>query len=425
MAKTILIVDDDPDFCSLLAEVFKKQPYRTITQESSGEALELIKAGDIDLVITDERMPEMSGCDLFRESQNFASTPPFIIVSAYLDSETVRNFINQGVGGFFIKPLNVFGLLKCSQDILRNTPKEEEEQSAPSLEENPLNFQFKSMPCRSPKSRDFALKLDHRKNFKSSLILIGEAGLPLKSIAKDLEALTGDEKDFFQILTPQTLSEERLNNTTKKAAQKGCTTVTFFVISTGRLTKEQQALLYDLSRQTGVFSTVPIATRFVFCLERPIEDLYEDGALSDKLYLMMGSSEIRIPSLSECPEDIIPLAEDYLRTVNEKRSVNFINFKEEALDVLSRHRWTRNHAELFNCIEIASAESRGASFITKDAIKNALKSAQSALPEVLKLQLTAYRNDYIGATLILTDGDFKKTAQLLNVSPELIKVVAD
>lgn len=83
------------------------------------------------------------------------------------------------------------------------------------------------------------------------------------------------------------------------------------MIRTGRLTKEQQDLFYEISRQTGTFSSISIATRFVFCLEHPIETLYEDGALTDKLYLMMGSSEIQIPSLSECPEDIIPLAEGY------------------------------------------------------------------------------------------------------------------
>ena len=425
MAKKILIVDDDPDFCSLLAEVFKKQPYTTVTKESSTEALELLKKGGIDLVITDERMPEMSGSELLKEGKRINEETPFIIISAYLDSEAVRDFINRGVGGVFIKPLNIFGLLKCAQDILSETPEEKEEPNYCSLDERPLQFEFKSMPCYAPKSRDFATKLNERKNFKSSLILIGEAGLPLKEIAKDLEALTGDEKDFFEILTPQTLSEEKLKNTTNNAAQKGYTTVTLFIIHTGRLTKEQQVLLYNLSRQTEEFSSISIATRFVFCLEQPIEDLYEDGALTDKLYLMMSSSEIRIPSLSECPEDVIPLAEGYLRTVNENRSGNFINFRKEALELLSRHRWTRNHAELFNCIEIASAESRGASFITKDAVANALKSAKSALPEVLKLQLTAFRNDYIGATLILTDGHFKQTAALLDVSPDLIKIVAD
>lgn len=125
------------------------------------------------------------------------------------------------------------------------------------------------------------------------------------------------------------------------------------------------------------------------------------------------------------PRRHYPSCRRLLRAVNENRSGNFINFREEALELLSRHRWTRNHAELLNCIEIASAESRGASFITKDAVENALKSAKSALPEVLKLQLTAYPNDYIGATLILTDGNFKQTAALLDVSPDLIKIVAD
>lgn len=70
MTKNILIVDDDPEFCSLLSEVFKKQPYKTTTKESPVEALELLKKGGIDLVITDERMPEMSVSELLEEGKN-------------------------------------------------------------------------------------------------------------------------------------------------------------------------------------------------------------------------------------------------------------------------------------------------------------------------------------------------------------------
>lgn len=423
MTKKILIVDDDPDFCSLLAEIFKKQPYTIYTEASPVKALERLKKEPIDLVITDERMPEMRGCELIQAGKELGGNTHFIIVSAYLDSESVRNFINKGIGGVFIKPLNIFGLLKCAQDILSDDHVEEKQLCT--LEEKPLEFEFHSMPCYALKSREFANKLSQRCHFKTSLILTGEPGLPLKDIAKDLESLCNDDRDFFEILTPQTLSEKKLLEILERTQSSNCDKVTLFILQTGRLTQEQQMLLYDLNRQIGPFihSTLPI--RFVFCLEQPIENLYEDGVLTDKLYLIMGSSEIRVPSLSECPEDIIPLAENYLRSINENRSGSFINFREDALEVLGRHHWTHNHAELFNCIEIASAESRGASFITKDAIESALKSARAALPEVLKVQLTAYRNDYIGAVLILTDGNFKRAAELLDVSPELIKVVAD
>ena len=139
----------------------------------------------------------------------------------------------------------------------------------------------------------------------------------------------------------------------------------------------------------------------------------------------MGSSELKVPSLNDCKEDITPLTEQYITAINEKHAGQSFTLTESATLALKEHRWRRNHEELAGCIEIACMEAKGASFITEDNIKDALKGAHEDLRETLKLRIKSYRSDYAGAAVVLSDGEPKKAAKLLDISTDLLKHISD
>ena len=118
MSKKILILDDDVDFNTLLTDVFNQAEYEVISAHDPQEALNLIQEEPVDVIVTDQRMPNLSGVEFFREIRSIHGNLPIIMVSGYLDSDTMRDLINNGVSGIFLKPLNIFSLLKRTSELL-------------------------------------------------------------------------------------------------------------------------------------------------------------------------------------------------------------------------------------------------------------------------------------------------------------------
>ena len=111
-------VDDDVDFNSLLTDIFSQAGYDVTSELDPQKALALIREFQFDLVVTDQRMPGISGKDFLRELKKAQPKTPMIMVSGFLDNETIRDLIREGVGGVFFKPLNVFSLLKRTAKLL-------------------------------------------------------------------------------------------------------------------------------------------------------------------------------------------------------------------------------------------------------------------------------------------------------------------
>jgi len=118
MGRRILILDDDVDFNSLLTDIFSQASYDVTSELNPQKALALVREFQFDLVVTDQRMPGLSGKDFLRELKKAQPKTPVIMVSGFLDNETIRDLIREGVSGVFLKPLNVFSLLKRTAKLL-------------------------------------------------------------------------------------------------------------------------------------------------------------------------------------------------------------------------------------------------------------------------------------------------------------------
>ena len=163
MGHRILILDDDVDFNSLLTDIFSQAGYDVTPELDPQKALALIREFQFDLVVTDQRMPGISGKDFLRELKKVQPRTPIIMVSGFLDNETIRELIREGVGGVFLKPLNVFSLLKRTAKLLEQVngtaprPGDPEAEAVGQPEfHHSLPFAFSSFPCRDAKSAEFA-----------------------------------------------------------------------------------------------------------------------------------------------------------------------------------------------------------------------------------------------------------------------------
>ncbi len=118
MPHHILILDDDQTFNDLLSDVFNQGGYQVESFLQPKEALKTFGDNDFDLVVTDHEMPGLSGVEIVRKIRALDKDMPIIMVSGKLDEASIRELINEGVNGIFLKPLNVFSLLKKTGELI-------------------------------------------------------------------------------------------------------------------------------------------------------------------------------------------------------------------------------------------------------------------------------------------------------------------
>ncbi|MFO8026485.1 MAG: response regulator, partial [Opitutales bacterium] len=118
MPYSVLILDDDADFNSLLTDIFEQADYVVTSLTDPVEAVDAFHEKAYDLVVTDHRMPEMSGGEFMRKVKQIRPEVPVIMVSGYLENDMIRDLISEGVGGVFLKPLNIFSLLERTKELI-------------------------------------------------------------------------------------------------------------------------------------------------------------------------------------------------------------------------------------------------------------------------------------------------------------------
>ena len=185
------------------------------------EAVEVFANTDYDLVVTDHKMPEMSGAEFMGEIKKLKPEVPVIMVSGYLENDTIRALIGGGVGGVFLKPLNIFSLLERTAELIEEARRCKQADQPGKVSEAgellevanagaEIEFVFRSFPCKSQASIAFAERLYSLRNFKSTLSLIGEAGTQFRLICEDIRNFYDSGKQHSIYLSPGSIDVEQV-----------------------------------------------------------------------------------------------------------------------------------------------------------------------------------------------------------------------
>ena len=274
MAFSVLILDDDVDFNSLLTDIFEQADYIVTSLKDPIEAIEVFKNTDYDLVVTDHRMPEMSGAEFMKVIKQMKPEVPVIMVSGFMENDTIRSLISGGVGGVFLKPLNIFSLLDRTAELIDEAKRlKQNTQSndvalagatAAEVEGEARGFPFISFPCKSQASIDLAERLYHLRNFKSTLSLIGEPGTQFRLICEDIRNFYESKKEHFIYLSPGSFDTEQVLSMFEQAKQSGAERVTCVLLDVESMTDAQKRLATVLSKCAGVFESIEIPLRTIF-----------------------------------------------------------------------------------------------------------------------------------------------------------------
>lgn len=398
MPHKILIVDDDKEFNSLLTDVFQQADYTVETCESVDRAQTHLEADAFDLVVTDYRMPGRSGTELIDMIAEIAPETPVIMVSGYLENGVIRHLISRGVGGIFMKPLNIFSLLKKTSELIQKTEKQrsgEPEDENAGKKPAPEDSLFQSFPGKDPRSREFVRKLYELRDFSKNLLLIGPRGADRATICKDLVSLA-PHKDVPIFLSAERVSRETLFDELEGAIEAGAEQITFVFRDTETLSPEHCELIYDLSRGKGAFAALTLPRRFIFFLQRDLDYYYDEGLIDEEFYIFLGSVEVVVPRLEEIPEDLPLLVDSIL-----KQAAPGKRFDSAARSELARRSWLGHMTELRTAVETAARQSANR-VVTVDDLRVVL--GEQAAPGhaqaengLLAAHLRARKRDYIQA----------------------------
>jgi DNA-binding NtrC family response regulator len=366
-APRILIVDDDAGQRSLLHSFLKSQGFETVPVDSGARALETLRAQPVSLMISDVRMPGMSGLETLRLARQEHPVLPVLLVTAYADVKEAVGAMRDGALNYLTKPIDLDELLatvqqvtgfggECARTIDGTHP----------LPENVI--------ARSPQMqtlfRDTALIAES----ETRVLITGESGVGKEVLADVIHAWStragGPLVKVNCAAIPETLLESELFGH-EKGAFTGATNQrigrfelanggTVFLDEIGEMTPQLQAKLLRVT-QDGRFQRVGSNTeihtnaRIIACTNRNLEEAVKSGRFREDLFYRLNVVELNIPPLRERREDILPLAGLFIGQFTQGRA----RFSASVADCLAQYAWPGNVRELRNVMERAALLSRG------------------------------------------------------------------
>jgi len=435
MAKRVLILDDDADFNNLLTDIYGQADYDVSSERDPEVAISLVAETDFDIVVTDQKMPGLSGEEFIREVKAMKPDLPIIMVSGYLDNDTIRRLIKEGVGGVFLKPLNVFSLLKRTAALIeeremgmRRKSQADAENTDPEPEhfQHNLPFPFKSFPCRSKNALEFAQRLYSLRNFKSNLIIIAPPGSDLDSVIDDLEGFDDSGQEAFLKTDLEQLTEANLLQMLEDASNSGGARITVAVREADQMNSRQKKVIFAAASKDAPFDPLALPLRFIFHVSRDLDDLYDAGHIDDDLYMFMGTSEIHIPALSDVREDVALLAHRYLKAECEQRGLERTPSLDGPVRAYLRDLDLEGNALALRRL-MALAIDQGSSVITREdlsAISERLHAATRGRALDLRHEIENYRADLCSAMLHFCHGNTQMAARFLAVPEPVVMQAA-
>lgn len=361
-APRILIVDDDPGQRSLLDSFLKSQGFKTVLATSGDRALAALRAEPFEMMISDVRMPGMSGLETLRRARQQHAVLPVLLVTAYADIREAVGAMRDGAVNYLPKPIDLDELLAIVQQVTGIThPAPASLSAEPQL---PAQVVAKS-PLMRAVLHDAALVAPS----ESRVLITGESGVGKEVLADVIHAWSGRSGGPLVKVNcaaiPETLLESELFGHEKGAftgavAQRigrfeQANAGTIFLDEIADMSPPLQAKLLRVTqdgRFTRVGSNKELQTnaRILAATNRTLEDQVKAGLFREDLFYRLNVVELNIPPLRERPEDILPLASAFIAEFSQGRA----RFSPALAASLVRYQWPGNVRELRNAMERAA-----------------------------------------------------------------------
>jgi len=398
--KTILIVDDDPHILEVLEARLSHAGYRVVKAGDGQEALDHLAVSRVDLVISDIRMPGLTGLELQASLERTAPGLPIIFLTAHGTIPDAVKAIQSGAVDYLTKPFDGLELLdKVSRTLARSVRPQAGQESgaaAPSPPALPALPDGAVMRTASPKMNELVQMARRVAARDVNVLILGESGTGKERVAQLIHALSPRRDHPLVVVdcgsTPATLLESELFGHVKGAfthavrdkkglieeAHKG----TLFLDEIGNISPEMQVRLLRFLenhkiRRIGDTREISVDCRVIAATNADLAQNVARGAFREDLYYRLRVVTLSVPPLRERKEDIAPLAYDFAKTFCREERMEEIRLPEETLDFLRDYPWPGNVRELKNAVEAGIVLCQGGALRPED-FSQILRIAQAA-----------------------------------------------
>jgi two-component system response regulator HydG len=435
---TILVVEDDAENRAAMLKVLEGAEYKVLETDNGQQALDLLNEEDIDILVTDLRLPILDGVELLKRAKALEQDLEVIMITGHGTVEIAVEAIKEGAYDFITKPVK-------KAQLLRAVEKAAEKQYL-SRENRELRQQLNQSGARrvvyaSGEMRNIVRMVEQVAPSTATVLITGESGTGKEVIADAIHTASPRRlKPLIKVscaALPDTLLESELfgyekgaftgANARKEGRFELANGGTLFLDEVGEISPAVQVKLLRVL-QDGKFErlggtrTIDADVRILAATNKDLQKEVEEKRFREDLFYRLNVISIRIPSLHERKEDISLLAMHFLKLYADKNNKPIEGFTEEAMLALTTYDWPGNVRELENAIERAVVFTNGKQVPLSVLPQNvsAFAEARHSLTFRIGTPLRELERKAIDITLHHTRGDKNMAARLLGIATRTI-----
>jgi DNA-binding NtrC family response regulator len=428
----ILVVDDEPNAVKVLSAILWEEGYQVLSSMNVDHAVGVMKNEDIDAVITDMKMPDRDGFQLFNYVSRHHPYTPVMFLTAYGSVESAVQAMTSGAYHYFIKPPDYSKLKNVLATAI-------EQHAAKKQVENLKRESYqRSKLCRiigkTPSMDKIAKTIEMVKDSDSSVLIQGDTGTGKEVIACNLHFLSRRFNRPFVAVNCAAIPRELLESELfgyEKGAFTGAAASrtgkfeeaaegTMFLDEIGELelpvqVKLLRALQEREIERLGTNKKIKVNFRLISSTNKDLKQEVEQGRFREDLFYRLNVVQIDVPPLRERREDIPLLATELLNDFSVRENKLF-SFTDEVMNIFTHYPWPGNIRQLRNVIERAVVLARSDRISIADLPEEFNGRLQGAAPAVDVKTLKTLEHQAITEALQVFHGNKSKAARNLGIS---------
>ena len=357
----ICLIEDDEIMGESLADRLTLEGFSFDWHRNGSEACAALRSQAYALVISDIRLPDITGDVLYEQLRSeHLNLPPFIFITGHGDIDTAVRLLKAGAHDYITKPFDLDALIEKINAVVAH-----------------VSHLGPAALGQSPAMRHIEAMLHRLAASEASVLITGESGVGKERVAQALHQLTGEAKPFIAVncgaLTESLLEAELFGYEkgaftgairTKKGVFEQASGGTLFLDEIGDMPLAMQVRLLRALQErcvvrVGGETPIPVDIRLICATHQALQERVQAGDFREDLYYRINVVELRIPPLRERPEDVLPLARQFLATLAATHKKPPLMLTPAAEHALKNYRWPGNVRELKNALERASLMSDG------------------------------------------------------------------
>ena len=440
--KTILVVDDEPNSLFVTSQILKDHSYQVITAENGNSALDILKDEKVNLVVTDERMPDINGIEVLRETKKYNSRIPVIILTGYGTIPLTINALKEGAFYFFEKPVsqNIKHFYKIIDQALKSQELEKEIREL--RKEVKEKYSLENTVGRSEKMLEVFETVDRVAPTDKVVLIQGESGTGKEMIAKAIHNRSSRKNKRLVTVNCAALTDTLVTSELfghSKGAFTGATESnmgrfeladggTLFLDEVGETSPLLQKTLLRVLQEkefekVGSGKTIKVDVRVITSTNRDLKEEVEQGDFRKDLYYRLSVVPINLPPLRKRQSDIPLLINHFIKKYEEKDKP--IKILPEVIEYMKKYNWPGNIRELENVVQQMMVFCRDQTITIADLppfilMKNG-KAAEVGKEDVsLPEMIEGLEKEYIIEALMKTDWHRENAARLLGITRKML-----